>query len=422
MRLLCGNSRPLFWQRRAHALARLLHFGVGQADQREARQAVGQMHLDRDLGRVEPMRAPGCATNAKDIIGISPCRPMVRPHRLPTAGTGADAHAVQCAIAPLGASAAVHTFGSAVPAVHSALARNAANRHRRPLSNPTESTHEKPALAALTLASAGCSALRPSADAPERHTVNVALTSNYKLPRPGSDVIAATRQASRAIQGGFDYALGERLLHRQLELERRSASRGTGIEMDFYGGYKFKVGRSSTTTSACCTTSTRATTRQHRRAQHRPSSTASADLGVVHRQVLAHRVERLLQLRRRATTARLPRRAAQQRDRKGLTLNAHVGQDHAHGSDAATATSAATLERLGSVNYTDYKVGADLRPRQRLSPCRAQRSARPRRTPAATPTRAACILALNKTHVSQRDAVVAQCADRVSIQQPEESS
>ena len=40
-------------QRRAHPLARLLDFGVGQTHQREARQAVGEMHLDRDRGRFE---------------------------------------------------------------------------------------------------------------------------------------------------------------------------------------------------------------------------------------------------------------------------------------------------------------------------------------------------------------------------------
>ncbi len=37
-------------QRRAHPFARFLDLGVGQADEREARQAVGQMHLDRHRG------------------------------------------------------------------------------------------------------------------------------------------------------------------------------------------------------------------------------------------------------------------------------------------------------------------------------------------------------------------------------------
>ena len=48
MRLLCGKSRPQVSSGRAHALACFLHLGVGQADQREAGQAVGQVHFDRD--------------------------------------------------------------------------------------------------------------------------------------------------------------------------------------------------------------------------------------------------------------------------------------------------------------------------------------------------------------------------------------
>ena len=47
MRLLCGNAKPALLQRGAHPLARFLDFGVGQAHQREAGQAVGQVHLDR---------------------------------------------------------------------------------------------------------------------------------------------------------------------------------------------------------------------------------------------------------------------------------------------------------------------------------------------------------------------------------------
>src|SRR5659263_564441 len=39
--------------RRAHPLARLLHFDIGQTHQREAGQAIGQMYLHRDCGRVQ---------------------------------------------------------------------------------------------------------------------------------------------------------------------------------------------------------------------------------------------------------------------------------------------------------------------------------------------------------------------------------
>ena len=61
MRLLCGNARPLCSERRAHPFARLLHLGVGQPDQREAGQSVGQMHLDGDRRRLQGRRARGCA-------------------------------------------------------------------------------------------------------------------------------------------------------------------------------------------------------------------------------------------------------------------------------------------------------------------------------------------------------------------------
>ena len=42
----------------AHALARLLHLGVGEAHQGEARQAVGEMDLDLDLGCLEAAQGP----------------------------------------------------------------------------------------------------------------------------------------------------------------------------------------------------------------------------------------------------------------------------------------------------------------------------------------------------------------------------
>jgi len=42
--------------RRAHPLARFLDLGVGQPDQREAGQAVGQMHLDLHRSRLQPQQ------------------------------------------------------------------------------------------------------------------------------------------------------------------------------------------------------------------------------------------------------------------------------------------------------------------------------------------------------------------------------
>lgn len=46
-------------ERRAHPVARLAHLGVGQADQVEGRQAVGQMNFDRHLGRGKTVQRTG---------------------------------------------------------------------------------------------------------------------------------------------------------------------------------------------------------------------------------------------------------------------------------------------------------------------------------------------------------------------------
>src|SRR5215470_14792164 len=48
-----GRSCVSSW-RDADAVAALFHLRVGKADDRERRQAVREVHLDRDLGRVEP--------------------------------------------------------------------------------------------------------------------------------------------------------------------------------------------------------------------------------------------------------------------------------------------------------------------------------------------------------------------------------
>ena len=42
----------------AHAVACFLDFGLGQANQREGRQAVREMHLDGDFGRLQPGERP----------------------------------------------------------------------------------------------------------------------------------------------------------------------------------------------------------------------------------------------------------------------------------------------------------------------------------------------------------------------------
>ena len=51
--LVVRKREAALLQRRAHPLARLLDLDVGQADEREARQPVGQVHLDRHGGGVQ---------------------------------------------------------------------------------------------------------------------------------------------------------------------------------------------------------------------------------------------------------------------------------------------------------------------------------------------------------------------------------
>ena len=48
--LVVRELQPGVLQGRAHPLARFLDLHIGQAHQREAGQAVGQVHLDRDRG------------------------------------------------------------------------------------------------------------------------------------------------------------------------------------------------------------------------------------------------------------------------------------------------------------------------------------------------------------------------------------
>ena len=54
--------------RGADTLARLLDLGVGETDQREARQPVGQLHLDLDLGCVEPVERAAAHHGQRHVL------------------------------------------------------------------------------------------------------------------------------------------------------------------------------------------------------------------------------------------------------------------------------------------------------------------------------------------------------------------
>jgi uncharacterized protein (TIGR02001 family) len=72
-------------------------------------------------------------------------------------------------------------------------------------------------------------------------TANVSLTSNYKFR--GQDQDASKVKAIKpAIQGGFDYAFGESGFYLGNWNSSVDWLSGNSIEMDFYGGYKFKAG------------------------------------------------------------------------------------------------------------------------------------------------------------------------------------
>ncbi len=93
------------------------------------------------------------------------------------------------------------------------------------------------ALPAFALAAAALSPTLASAQL----TGNVALTTNYKFR--GQDQDASKSKAVKpAIQGGLDYAFGESGFYLGNWNSSVDWLPGNSIEMDFYGGYKFKAG------------------------------------------------------------------------------------------------------------------------------------------------------------------------------------
>ncbi len=111
------------------------------------------------------------------------------------------------------------------------------------------------ALAALTAALTASGAAMaqtteptaPAAAPASPLTANVTLTTNYKFRGQDQDVLgkngfAKTRAVKPAIQGGFDYAFGESGFYVGNWNSSVNWLPGNSIEMDFYGGYKFKGG------------------------------------------------------------------------------------------------------------------------------------------------------------------------------------
>ena len=70
---------------------------------------------------------------------------------------------------------------------------------------------------------------------------NLSLTSNYKYRGQDQDT-SKTRAVKPALQGGFDYAFGESGWYVGNWNSTVNWLPGNSIEMDLYGGYKFKAG------------------------------------------------------------------------------------------------------------------------------------------------------------------------------------
>ena len=70
---------------------------------------------------------------------------------------------------------------------------------------------------------------------------NLSLTSNYKYRGQDQDT-SKTRAVKPALQGGFDYAFGESGWYVGNWNSSVNWLSGNSIEMDLYGGYKFKAG------------------------------------------------------------------------------------------------------------------------------------------------------------------------------------
>ncbi len=105
------------------------------------------------------------------------------------------------------------------------------------------------ALAAFLTATGTAQAQTAPAAAPEVAplTANVTLTTNYKFRGQDQDVLgnngfAKTRTLKPAIQGGFDYAFGESGFYVGNWNSSVNWLPGNSIEMDVYGGYRFKGG------------------------------------------------------------------------------------------------------------------------------------------------------------------------------------
>ena len=108
-----------------------------------------------------------------------------------------------------------------------------------------------PTLIAAAFALPGAAFAQAAGDAPAPAaspvTANIALTTNYKFRGQDQDMLgrndyAKTRGAKPAVQGGFDYAFGDSGFYVGNWNSSVNWLKGNSVEVDLYGGYKFKAG------------------------------------------------------------------------------------------------------------------------------------------------------------------------------------
>ena len=97
------------------------------------------------------------------------------------------------------------------------------------------------------LAQATTDAAAPAAAPAPNLTGNISLTTNYKFRGQdqymiGKNDYAKTKGFKPAVQGGLDYAFGDSGFYVGSWNSSVNWLKGNSIEMDLYGGYKFKAG------------------------------------------------------------------------------------------------------------------------------------------------------------------------------------
>jgi len=106
---------------------------------------------------------------------------------------------------------------------------------------------DKSLLAAALLALPLFAGAQPETEPASSLTGNIALTTNYKFRGQDQDLLGHNDFAKDdafkpALQGGLDYAFGSTGLYVGNWNSSVNWLQGNAIEMDFYGGYKFKGG------------------------------------------------------------------------------------------------------------------------------------------------------------------------------------